>query len=82
MGSSLKSVRLDNDILKEIAPLMKKKKMSFSAFVQESIKTFAREIEFKESVENSYGAWSDKAHPGLKAGSIAYINKTRGKKHV
>lgn len=79
MKNSLKSVRLDDELIGRLKPVMKKKGLNFSNAVSEAIEQYVRAEEFSGVVEEARGAWSDK---GRKESTDEYINRLRkGRKH-
>jgi len=47
MKNSLKSVRLDDKLLKRLYPVMKKKKMNFSGAVSDALERYVRQRSFQ-----------------------------------
>ena len=74
MKNSLKSVRLDDKLLKRLYPVMKKKRLNFSGAVSDALERYVRAEEFSGVVEEATGAWSDKNHPET---TDAYIRRMR-----
>jgi hypothetical protein len=77
MKTQLKAVRLEKTIMDELLPIMKKKKAGFSALVTEALEDYIKAQHFSEAVNTGYGAWKDKDHPELIAGTDSYIRKLR-----
>lgn len=74
MKNSLKSVRLDDELLLRLKPVMKRKKANFTQLVSEALRTYLRADEFHEAIEAGRGAWKDKNHP---ESTDAYIRRMR-----
>lgn len=48
-----------------------------SAVVAEALRNELRRRQFREALEYSFGAWSDKNYPELREGSTEYVRKLR-----
>ena len=77
MKTQLKALRLEQTMMDELLPIMKKKKAGFSALVTEALEDYIKNQQLSEAVNAGYGAWKDKDHPELKGGTERYIRKIR-----
>ncbi|MDQ1350582.1 MAG: hypothetical protein QG657_884 [Acidobacteriota bacterium] len=80
MERVMKTVRFPAEVLKEIRPIMREKKMNFTAFVIEAIHNYLRILRYKEGINSSFGAWKNNDHPELKGGvdhNIGNLRKAR-----
>ncbi len=77
-----KTMRLPEDLIREIKTISGARNENFTEFVQTAIETYIRGLRFAEAVSESAGAWDLNKHPELKQGSEKYIRKVRkGRKH-
>ncbi len=74
MKNSLKSVRLDDELLKKLKPIMKKKHINFSGAVSDALEEYVRSQEFIDTVEEVRGGWKKENHPET---TEEYIRKMR-----
>lgn len=77
MEHVVKTVRFPAEVLREIRPIMKEKKMNFTAFLIEAINNYLKAARYKEGINSSFGAWKNTDHPELKNGADQYIRNLR-----
>ena len=77
MERVVKTIRFPGDILEQMRPLMNRKRMNFTSFVIEAIKSYIRELKYREGIEKSFGAWRNDDHPELAEGTDRYIRNMR-----
>lgn len=77
MERVVKTVRFPVEVLREMRPIMKEKKMNFTAFIIEAINSYLRTAKYKEGINSSFGAWENTDHPELKDGADQYIRNLR-----
>lgn len=77
MERIVKTIRFPADVLQQMRPIMKQKKMNFTAFVIEAIKNYIRVLNYKDGINTSFRAWKDDEHPELKNGVDNYIREMR-----
>ncbi len=75
--SILKSIRFPEDVLKEIRPVMNKKKINFTEFILQAVQAYIRAAHFTDKMNKSFGAWKSNVHSELKDGVDHYIRKMR-----
>jgi hypothetical protein len=77
MERVMKTVRFPTEVLKEIRPTMREKKMNFTAFVIEAINHYLSTLRYKEGINSSFGAWKNTDHPELKNDADHYVRNLR-----
>ena len=77
MERVMKTVRFPVEVLREIRPIMREKKMNLTAFVSEAINNYLKVLKYKEGINSSFGAWKNTEHPELKNSVDHYIENLR-----
>ncbi len=77
MGTTTKQANflLPEDLLDDLRKSVSKGEQS--KVVAEALRKELKRIKLARALQRSFGAWKDKDHPELKAGTGAYVRKLR-----
>ncbi len=77
MGSATKQANflLPEDLITELKKVVPRREQS--KVVTEALKKELKRIKLKEVLQTSFGAWKNRDHPELKAGTKAFIRRLR-----
>lgn len=82
MGATTKQANflLPEDLLKELRESVPKREQS--KVVAEALRKELKRLKLQKAIHTSFGAWKDKDHPELKAGTEAYIRILRKSRRI
>ena len=82
MERVMKTIRFPADVVQEMRPIMKERKMNFTTFVIEAIKNYIRSVKYKDAINSSFGTWKDEEHPELNDGTSTFIRNVRKSRNL
>ena len=77
MGAATKQANflLPEDLLEELKRTVSPRRQS--RFVTEALRKELMRLRLAKAIEESFGAWKEKDHPGLAEGTDSYIRRMR-----